>query len=45
MEKGSWFNNISRFFVPPDQGEHPLVRMSKIGADGLIQNSAHRPSN
>ncbi|GAA5099201.1 hypothetical protein [Bartonella acomydis] len=36
MEKSSWFNNISRFFIPPDQGEHPLVRMSKMGADGLI---------
>ncbi|WP_254475219.1 hypothetical protein [Bartonella sp. B1098] len=41
MEKGSWFNNISRFFIPPDQGEHPLVRMSRIGADGLI--SPHLP--
>ncbi|WP_273724359.1 hypothetical protein [Bartonella sp. AU18XJBT] len=43
MEKSSWFNNLSRFFIPPDQGEHPLVRMSRIGADGLIQNSAHLP--
>ncbi|WP_375614221.1 hypothetical protein [Bartonella sp. AC151YNML] len=43
MEKGSWLNNISRFFIPPDQGEHPLVRMSRIGADGLIQHSAHLP--
>ncbi|WP_375640216.1 MULTISPECIES: hypothetical protein [unclassified Bartonella] len=43
MEKGSWLNNISRFFIPPDQGEHPLVRMSRIGADGLIQYSAHLP--
>ncbi|EJF79529.1 hypothetical protein MCO_01095 [Bartonella sp. DB5-6] len=43
MEKSSWFDNISRFFIPPDQGEHPLVRMSRIGADGLIQHSAHLP--
>ncbi|WP_375673746.1 hypothetical protein [Bartonella sp. TS82HLJMH] len=43
MEKSSWVDNISRFFIPPDQGEHPLVRMSRIGADGLIQHSTHLP--